>query len=273
MAYTDDELTPDNSVLHFYAEDLKRRRTEAGVGQAQFAREALVAPSLLNKIEAAKRLPSKELSVLADARFGTGDHFQRLWPLVIKYAYPSWFRPFVDLEAAAAAIRSFEVQVVPGLLQIVPYARAVLEAGRLGPERVDELLAARMERQNILTRNDPPDLWVILDENVLHRRIGTPEVFVAQLERLLEAAEMPTTVIQVIPYAAGGHAGLAGPFAALSMAEGPDVVYVDGHLQGQILADPAEVKATLRAYDLLQAEALSPAASLQMIQTAIKEHA
>jgi transcriptional regulator with XRE-family HTH domain len=273
MAYADDELSPDNSVLHFYADDLKRRRTAAGISQAQFAREALMAPSLLNKIEAGKRLPSKELSTLADARFGTGDHFQRLWPLVIKYAYPSWFRPFVDLEAAAAAIRSFQVQVVPGLLQIEPYARAVLEAGRLGTDRVDELLAARMERQRILTREDPPDLWVVLDENVLHRPVGQPAVYAAQLKRLLEAAEMTTTVIQVIPYAAGGHAGLAGPFAALSMDEGPDVVYVDGHLQGQILADPAEVKATLRAYDLLQAVALSPSASLDMIQTAIKEHA
>ncbi|SFF49512.1 Helix-turn-helix [Actinacidiphila alni] len=273
MAYADDgELTSDTSLLHFYGEDLKRRREEAGLKQTKFAAEALIAPSLLSKIESGKRLPSKELSVLADARFGTGDHFQRLWPLVIKYAYPSWFRPFVELEATARAIRSFQVQVVPGLLQTQEYARAVLEAGRLDPDRVEELLAARVVRQDILTRENPPELWVVLDETVLRRPMGSSEVFAGQLQRLLEATESARTVLQVIPFSAGGHAGNNGAFSALAMDEGPDVVYVDGLLQGQIHADPAEVRAATRIYTLLQAGALSPAASLDLIRTVMKDH-
>lgn len=125
MAYADD-LDPSDSVLSFYATDLRRRREAAGMSQRALAKAALMAPSLLNKIEAAKRLPTRELSALADETFGTIDHFTRLWPLVIRYAYPKWFRPFVDLEAAAAAIRSFEAQVVPGLLQTEDYTRAIL---------------------------------------------------------------------------------------------------------------------------------------------------
>ncbi|MGR8010318.1 helix-turn-helix domain-containing protein [Streptomyces hypolithicus] len=270
MAYAD-ELDPSASVLSFYATDLRRRREEAGISQRELAKRVHIAPSLLNKIEAAKRLPSRELSQVCDETFGTVDHFQRLWPLVIKYAYPSWFRPFVELEEAATIIRSFQVQVMPGLLQTEDYARAVLSAGRPDADRVDELVTARMERQRILTRDAPPELWVVLDENVLRRCMGSPETMRAQLERLVTAAQTPSNVVQVVPYDGGAHAGVGGPFAALTLDEGPDVVYVDGFLQGQILAQPADIKEAARAYDLLRAVALSPDQSIGLITDAMKE--
>ncbi|MFJ1745544.1 helix-turn-helix transcriptional regulator [Streptomyces sp. NPDC088116] len=270
MAYADD-LDPSDSVLSFYATDLRRRREAAGMSQRALAKAALMAPSLLNKIEAAKRLPTRELSALADETFGTIDHFTRLWPLVIRYAYPKWFRPFVDLEAAAAAIRSFEAQVVPGLLQTEDYTRAILAGRRLDLDRVEEIVAARMERQHILKRESPPELWVVLDENVLRRRMGSVDVMRAQLEHLITAAELPTTVIQVVPYDVGGHAGVGGPFAALTLDEGPDVVYVDGFLQGQILAEPQSVKDALRAYDLLSAVSLSPRRSMDLVADVLKD--
>ena len=259
------ELDPTGSVLSFYATDLRRARERAGVPQAELARAAHMSPSLLNKVEATKRLPTFDLSVLCDELFGTGDHFQRLWKLVVRYAYPAWFRPWVELEQAATTIRSFQAQVVPGLLQTEEYARAVLAPSR--PERAvaDELLAALRERQLILTRQPPPELWLVLDENVLRRHIGSRAVMRAQLERLVAAAESPSTVIQVVPYSVGGHAGAAGPFAAMTLDEGPDVLYVDGFRQGQILADPADVKAALRTYDLLTATALSPDDSVALI--------
>ncbi|MFJ6214250.1 Scr1 family TA system antitoxin-like transcriptional regulator [Streptomyces sp. NPDC092296] len=269
MAYADD-LDPSSSILAFYASDLRRHRERVNLSQRALAAKAHITPSLLNKIEATKRLPSRELSVLADELFGTGDHFQRLWPLVIKYAYPAWFRPFIDLEEAAAAIRSFQVQVVPGLLQTEEYARAVLDARRLDRDVVDEKVAARLERQRILNRAKPPELWVVMDEHVLCRPFGGPRVMRAQLERVIQAAESPRTVIQVIPFSGGGHPGVGGPFSALTLDEGPGVVSVDGFLQGQLLADPEHVKAALRAYDLLQAVALSPSASIDLIAAAMK---
>lgn len=270
MAHTD-TLDPNESVLSFYAADLRRRREKAGLTQRAFAKQALMAPSLLNKIEAAKRLPTRELSELADRTFGTDSHFTRLWPLVIKYAYPSWFRPFVELEEAARTIRSFEVQVVPGLLQTEAYARAVLSAGRSHHEALEGEVSARLERQRILIRKRPTELWVVLDENVLRRHFGSREVMRAQFEHLLTAMETPSTVVQVLPYDQGVHAGVGGPFVVLALDEGPDVVYVDGFLQGQILADPGQVQTALRTYDLLTADALSIARSRTMIADALKD--
>jgi hypothetical protein len=238
----------------------------------ELGKAAFCSYSLVHKIERGDRVPTLEFAQTCDRVFPhANERFTRLWRLVIKHAYPSWFRPFVELEAGASEIRSFQVQVVPGLLQTADYARAVLSASRLHGAQMEELVAARMERQHILSRDNPPELWVALDENVLHRRHGTPEVFGAQLARLLEEAETPSIVIQVIPYAAGGHAGLGGPFSALTMDEGPSVVYVDGFARGQILADPADVRAAARVYDLLTAVALSPSASLDLIRAHLKE--
>ncbi|MCF3962453.1 DUF5753 domain-containing protein [Streptomyces fuscigenes] len=230
-----------------------------------------MAPSLLNKIEAAQRLPTKELSALADEKFGTGDHFKRLWPLVIKYAYPKWFRPYVELEAAATRIRSFEVQSVPGLLQTADYARAILGTRRNNPDKVAEMVSARLERQNILKRQQPPELWVVLDENVLHRRAGGVDTMRRQLEHLKEVAESPNVVLQVLPYDVGVHAGNEGPFAALTLDEGPNVVYVDGFLQGQIIAETEHVSTAERVYDLLAADALSIGRSYDLIDRALKD--
>ncbi|MET7298699.1 Scr1 family TA system antitoxin-like transcriptional regulator [Embleya sp. NPDC005575] len=265
------ELDPSASVLTFYATEFRRERERIRMTQREMAKRAWMAPSLLNKIESAKRLPTEDLSKLADELFGTGDRFQRLWPLVIRYAYPAWFRPFVELEEAASIIRSFEVQVVPGLLQTERYARAVLAAGRLDLKDLDEQVSARLQRQRVFERADPPELRVVLDENVLRRTWGGRDVTRAQLERVIELAEQPRFVIQVIPYESGSHAGVGGPFAALTLDEGPDVVYVDGFLQGQIMAEPADVKAAHRTYDLLTAEALSTTRSIDLIASALKE--
>lgn len=270
MGYAE-QLDPSESVLAFYATDLRRTREKAGITQRDFAKRALMAPSLLNKIEAARRLPSRELSELCDEVFGTGDHFQRLWPLVVKYAYPSWFRPYVELEEAATVIRSFQAQLVPGLLQTVDYARAVLTPGRQDPDKVDELVTGRLERQRILTRAEPPELWVILDENVLRRPMGGTMVMCEQLERLVAVAFEPRTVIQVVPYDAGAYAGVDGSFVALTLDEGSDVVYTEGFLKGQILAEPEEIKAADRAYDLLRAVALSPDRSIDLITDVMEE--
>ena len=266
-----DELDPSGSVLTFYATEFRRDRARIGMTQRAMAKRALMAPSLLNKIESAKRLPTEDLSRLADELYGTGDRYQRLWRLVIRYAFPAWFRPFIELEEVASIIKSFEVQVVPGLLQTERYARAILAAGRLDLAELDEQVTARLQRQRIFERQDPPDFRAVLDENVIRRVWGDADIMREQLERLLALAELPRFVIQVIPLESGGHAGVGGPFAALTLDEGPDVVYVDGFLQGQILAAPTDVRAAQRTYDLLAAEALSPTRSIELIVSALKE--
>ncbi|MFG3256012.1 Scr1 family TA system antitoxin-like transcriptional regulator [Streptomyces sp. NPDC048172] len=260
---------PRVSTLAYFGTELRIQREQAGLSQSALARRTFCTHSLVSRIESAQRIPSEEFAQRCDEALGTGGSFWRLWPVVIQHAYPDWFRPFVELEKDATEIWGFENQVVPGLLQTEEYARAMFDAGSL--PNADELVAARMTRQSIFEKELPPEFWAVLDENVLRRVIGGPDVMKQQLERLVEAAEDPRITLQVLPLDIGAHAGLAGAFAGLALKEGQDVLYVDGIVRGHVLADPDDVKMGRRAYDLLRADALPPKASVKMIAAAAKE--
>ncbi|MBM7494664.1 hypothetical protein JOD64_005886 [Micromonospora luteifusca] len=144
---------------------------------------------------------------------------------------PTWFQSYLGLEAAAALIRSYEVQFVPGLLQTREYARAVvlLGHGAAGPAEIDRRVALRMQRQQLLRRESPPQLWAVVDEAALRRPIGGPMVMRGQLTALIEATKSPNIRLQVIPFAAGGHAAAGGAFTILRFGdqELPDIVYIE----------------------------------------------
>ncbi|MCF0095859.1 helix-turn-helix transcriptional regulator [Micromonospora sp. MH99] len=144
---------------------------------------------------------------------------------------PSWFQSYLGLEAAAALIRSYEVQFVPGLLQTREYARAVvlLGHGAAGVGEIDRRVELRMQRQQLLHRDKPPQLWAVVDEAALRRPIGGAEVMREQLVALIEATKSPTIRLQVIPFAAGGHAAAGGAFTILRFGdqELPDIVYIE----------------------------------------------
>lgn len=144
---------------------------------------------------------------------------------------PSWFQAYLGLEAAAALIRTYELQFVPGLLQTQEYARAVvlLGHGRALPAEIDRRVALRMRRQQVLHRKDPPQLWAVVDEAALRRPIGGPAVMRQQVMALIDATRLPNVRLQVVPFAAGGHAAAGGAFSILRFgdAELPDVVYIE----------------------------------------------
>ncbi|MBL6276412.1 helix-turn-helix domain-containing protein [Micromonospora fiedleri] len=144
---------------------------------------------------------------------------------------PSWFQSYLGLEAAAALIRSYEVQFVPGLLQTREYARAVvlLGHGRAGLDEIERRVDLRMRRQELLRRPRPPRLWAVVDEAALRRPIGGPTVMRGQLQALLEATRTPNVRLQVIPFAAGGHAAAGGAFTILRFGDQdlPDIVYIE----------------------------------------------
>ncbi|SCF15506.1 Helix-turn-helix domain-containing protein [Micromonospora coriariae] len=144
---------------------------------------------------------------------------------------PTWFQSYLGLEAAAALIRTYEVQFVPGLLQTREYARAVvlLGHGAAGPSELDRRVALRMQRQQLLHREHPPQLWAVVDEAALRRPIGGAEVMRGQLTALIEATKSPNVRLQVIPFAAGGHAAAGGAFTILRFGdqELPDIVYIE----------------------------------------------
>lgn len=144
---------------------------------------------------------------------------------------PNWFQSYLDLEAVAAMIRTYEVQFVPGLLQTADYARAVIliDHGRAQSEEIERRVALRVSRQQLLHRPDPPQLWAVVDEAVLRRPIGGRDTMRGQIAHLLEATKLPNVRLQVIPFHAGGHAGAGGAFTLLRFPEHdlPDVVYME----------------------------------------------
>lgn len=250
-------------------------RTERGWSQTELATKAHTTGAMVSYVENAKRVPSADLARDLDLAFGS-DFFADFFPLVIQFAYPSWFLPFVELERDASTISTFESQIIPALLQTEEYARAMLAPVR--PDDLADLVAARMTRQAILERRDPPHTWFIVDEQALRRKIGGPAVMRAQLERLLTAYQQPRTVIQVVPEELAAHPGLAGPFTLLNFGQGRnpkardrqpphDVLFVDGFSQGPMALDSTEVAEGVRAYDLLRGYALSPEASAERIGT------
>ncbi|MFF8989265.1 helix-turn-helix domain-containing protein [Streptomyces sp. NPDC014983] len=176
---------------------------------------------------------------------------------------PDWFSLYVSLEGAARIIRSYEPHFVPGLLQTEAYARAVLEAGTIGqsePDSVQRHVSLRMERQRLLEREDPPHLWVIMDETVFRRPVSaSPDVLRDQLDRLIEYADRDHVTLQIAEFAAGPHPGTYAPFTLFRFAEPelPDMVFTE-YLTGALYLDARrEVAAHLEVLDHMTARAAS----------------
>jgi transcriptional regulator with XRE-family HTH domain len=153
---------------------------------------------------------------------------------------PQWFRAYVDLEAVAAQLRTYEGQLVPGLLQTEAYMRAVMRGTQLddSPEELERRVQVRLARQRLLTRDDGPRLWAVVDEAALRRQVGGRAVMRAQLERLIEVTDLPSVTLQVLPYGAGAHPAMVGAFSILRfpIEELPDVVYLE-HLTNALYLD------------------------------------
>ncbi|MQA61107.1 MAG: helix-turn-helix domain-containing protein [Actinophytocola sp.] len=186
------------------------------------------------------------------------------------YAYGEVFTgAFVGLEADASSLRTFQALIVPGLLQTERYANSVIRAMRPDADEteVTRRVTARMERQRLLTEPSPPEYWAVIDEAVLHRCVGGPEVMAEQLARLLKLAALPHVTIQVVPFSAGAHPGMEGPFLILGFPEqaDPDVVYVDNTTSGAYLELPADVRRYALMFDHLRAAALKPDDSVELI--------
>ena len=187
---------------------------------------------------------------------------------------PAWFRAYVDLEAAAALIRTYEGQFVPGLLQTDEYMRAVVQGAHLeDAEELGRRVRLRMARQTLLTREQPPRLWAVVDEAALRRPVGGREVMRGQLERLLEASKLPNVTLQVLPFAAGAHPAMVGSFSILRFAdqELPDVVYLE-HLTSAIyLNKPEEVDQYLHVMESICVRAAAPDRTAELLGKILDE--
>ncbi|MGK5679960.1 helix-turn-helix domain-containing protein [Actinoplanes sp. URMC 104] len=194
-----------------------------------------------------------------------------------------WWHPFstvltgayVGLEAAARSVRTYESQVVPGLLQSEEYAIAMIRAARLGDtdQEIARRVRVRMERQSLLIQDDPIDLWVVLDEAVVSRPVGGDAVMLDQLARLIDVARLPNVTLQILPFAAGAHAGMDGTFAILEFEEegDADVVFTENATGGLFLEKAEELSKYISIFDAIRTSALPPEESIGMIQMLAEE--
>ncbi|WP_051866386.1 helix-turn-helix domain-containing protein [Streptosporangium roseum] len=183
---------------------------------------------------------------------------------------PSWFEVYVGLEEAASIVRTYEVQFVPGLLQSPEYARAVimLVHSAASAEEVDRRVALRMTRQERLTRPDATTLWAVMDEAVLRRPIGGPQVLRAQIDHLLKVTEMPNVRLQIMPFHRGGHAAAGGSFSILRFPERdlPDVVYLEQLTSALYVDKLVETDHYMQVMDRLCVQAYSVADSQRFLR-------
>jgi transcriptional regulator with XRE-family HTH domain len=246
-----------------WAAELRAQREAAGLTQEQLARLMNYSASVIAKLETGRTRPGEQHAERADQALDAPGTFQRLRTILARdRVYPDWFKDWPVREAAARCLRWFELLVIPGLLQTEDYARALM-ANRLGDNDVDAVVAARLDRQAILYRDQPPDLWVVLDEAALHRAVGGPKVMGEQITHLAEAAARPHICLQIIPATVAVHEGLDG--AGFVVAD-YDFAYVETAAHGQIVDRGADVAALVRRWDTLRAEALPRTASLSLIE-------
>ncbi|MFF4574994.1 helix-turn-helix domain-containing protein [Streptomyces sp. NPDC001410] len=263
------KLDPSASPLDYYGYELRRAREAAGLTLAQLGSIVFCTGSLIGQIETAAKVPQREFSERVDAALGTDGLFSRLVGLVLRSQLPSWFQPYAEMEAKAAYISTHQAQLVYGLLQTKAYARAVL--GIRDDGNLDGKVAARLDRQRILDRDQPPVAWVVLSEAALHQEVGGREVMREQLTYLLDTQKRTWLDIQVLPFEAGAHTGLMGSFNLLRFEKDPDIVYTEDFVQGHMTANPQAFKEGSVRYDHLQAAALSVDDSAALIARVMEE--
>ncbi|MGW5330414.1 helix-turn-helix domain-containing protein [Streptomyces sp. NPDC004014] len=265
--------------------ELRALRTGAGLTSGEAARLVGWHQSKVSRIETgASGVRPADVRLLLDA-YGVDDRQLRELLLALTgsedaggrnrwwHAYrgvlPPTYRDFISLESQASGMRTLETTVVPGLLQTPEYARAVTRAavGGVDEERLDALVEVRLARQDVLRSEPPLELTAVLDEAVLRREVGGPGVMARQLNRLVEAARLPQVRLQVLPFSAGAHVGLTGPFVIFSFPSTSDldVVVLDQLVSSLYLERKEDLMAYTEAFDSLRFHALSPEDSLDYI--------
>ncbi len=258
---------------------LRYYRERAGLSRTDLARQISKSVSLIQAIELGQRAATADVTEDLERVLPADGALTRLRDEIgdsLGYqAFPSWFQDWLVSEREAKRLRWFASLLVPGLLQTEAYARAIFRT-RFGAtdEEIDEQVAARIKRREILVRDEPPALWVIVDESVLRRPIGGRHAMREQLCHLIEVAQRPRVSIQVISSSVGAHRGLwAGGFAVADFEDAPAVGYQETACQGQFVDRREDVETLIDCWDTLVREALPWAASQALLEEVAKSWA
>jgi transcriptional regulator with XRE-family HTH domain len=254
-----------------FAAELRAARAKAGLSRDELAALINYSASLVCLVENTTRVPTRAFAQRVDEALATPGTFERMQEHLRAAPFPAWFRDWVETEREATSLRTWHPTLVDGLLQTEQYARALLST-RMGAsdDEVEQMVAGRVDRQAILDRDVPPLLWAVLDEAVLRRPIGGRLVMAGQLDHLVEMAQRPNILIQIIPVEAGAHEGVNGAFLIADCKNAPSVVYLETALTGLVVDNPEDVAAVTLTYETLRSEALPRARSLEMLKEVSK---
>ncbi|MGC5019635.1 helix-turn-helix domain-containing protein [Micromonospora sp. DT47] len=268
------------------ARELRQLREDAGMTLDVAARQLDMSKSNLSRIENAQigvrprdvraalalyEVTGPDAEVLIEI---ARDARQRGWWQSYSDVLPEWFEFYVGLEAEATTLRTYEAEAVPGLLQTEAYAREVFRR-TAGEEGLERKVAARLRRQEVLRRESPVELSVVLNEAVLRRPVGGPAVMADQLHHMTTAARSPNVTIQVLPFGAGGHPAMSAPYVILNFPDAADasVVYLDNLTMGLALEEAGHVRGYSLVHEELCRMALDPADSVARLEETARHFA
>jgi transcriptional regulator with XRE-family HTH domain len=261
---------PETNPAAFLGGELRRARVAAGFS----SQDALAAKlgfdrTVVAKAETGERPPTVDvLAAWCQACHLDDGLFGRMAVLARRAdgPVPTWFEDWLQAEGEAQSLRIWSPTLIPGLLQTAEYARALFLAEQTdtSDDAIDALVAARLERQAILDRTDPPDVVVVVDEAVLHRLIGSPQVMHDALVQVAELSQRPYIVVQVIPASNGANAGLGGAFYIAAADGMPETLQLDG-VEEQTTEKRSLVRKAAVAFDRVRADALPRDASRELI--------
>jgi transcriptional regulator with XRE-family HTH domain len=263
---------------------LRKLRTEKGLTVEQAADQLLFSMSKLSRMETGHGVATlRDIRDLCDL-YGVTDDAERdhMMNLAVEGKQQGWWQSYdlgyaeyVGLEAEAVAISAFQSSVVHGLLHTADYARAGHEGAipRLGPDQMELQIEAKLTRQRVLRREDPPRFNVILDESALHRVMGGRQVMAAQLIKILDTSALPNVTVQVLPYDAGAHPAVESNFTILELPDPtPGVVFVEGLIGFTYLKRDEDLARYEMIFSKLQSIALSPKGSLDLIRKLLQDY-
>ncbi|MFD8969265.1 Scr1 family TA system antitoxin-like transcriptional regulator [Streptomyces sp. NPDC059568] len=263
---------PQDAAAYFGREAMFAREA-LGLSQVALATELHYQQPYVSKVERGAQFASEEYAAGLDRLCRTPGVYARLRERLSKRGHPGWFIPYLNLEKAATRVEDYSNAFVMGMLQTAEYAEATFRA--VHPRETDDQIKARVEarlrRYEVMRREAPPLLWVILHEAVLRTVVGSPAVMVAQLDHLISEAASPHITLQVLRYKAGAPASSL-PFTLLTPDDGATVLYSETRDQGHVIDSAAAVGSAQATYERLRAAARSPEKSVSLFREIAEEH-
>jgi hypothetical protein len=266
--YANDELCRD------FVENLVGLRTRLGWSQEKLAAESHVGKGVIAMTESYQRKPQVDHGIGYDKAFGLKGMFEAKAQAIQSGAFPEVYRNFPAHEATAHDLYVYEHSVFPGLIQTARYARAVLAKWpNIRGEEVERRVAARLTRQEVVHREEPPPprVWALVDEAALHRPVADADAMYEQCLRALEVSRLPNVSLAVIPYSAGGHIGLLGACTIVERDGIPRAMYLDDLVDGRVAEDAMLLRQAAVRFRALQHAALPGGDSRDMIERLAKE--